>query len=192
MYKLNCIKWMFVCGLAFRISYVIIIGMSYLQYPHTHTQPADCVEVRWLILLYGIESRAHPLLSALTLSRFSFVINISWTFWWMSTWYIILWHADMRILPFQHGHNIWIITYIHAEWEREAKKGYMDRQRKGGGCIVKKLHFYFDHFVCVSEHTENCCKPADLTTVFSQRLNWDAIYRWQIPFNLVFGNPSDT
>lgn len=67
---------------------------------------------------------------------------------------------------------------------------WLDKER-GGGCIVKKLHFYFRSF-CMSEPTENCCKPADLTTVFSQRLNWDAIYRRYgkyVPSKLVFATP---
>lgn len=170
MYKLNCIKWMFVCGLAFRISYVIIIGMSYLQYPHSllHTD-THCTHIEW-----ERESGAPPTIArsrslACSLARSlgalahsHFVINIGWTFWWMSTWYIILWHADMRILPFRLGHTTSELSGTQSTWSERWQKwmvawtnGWMARQRQGEAALhCEKVTFLFSIILYVREHTD--------------------------------------
>lgn len=130
MYKLNCIKWMFVCGLAFRISYVII-GMSYLQYP---TSNAEAFR----------NSVAPP-----TIRSFSFVINISWTFWWMSTWYIIL---GCRYANFA-------IIWGAPEWWRTSElREATAAEAAAASMPCEKVTFLFA-FVHWHKSIPNRCKP---------------------------------
>lgn len=69
-------------------------------------------------------------------------------------------YANFTILAWAQHLNYRTHIRVWIGREREARKdewmgmdGWMDRQRKRGGCIVKKLHFYFRSF-CMSEHTE--------------------------------------
>lgn len=115
----------------------------------TNTTHIECwAAVRMLSLAPPTSRRCFRLCSR---SR-PFPINISWTFWWMSTWYILLGcrYANLAVIRARQRENIWI------------KGG------GGGGGDGSQWKSYIFIRICPLAHKSipKCCKPIQFTIVF--------------------------
>lgn len=101
---------------------------------------------------------------------FSFAINISWTFWWMSTGYII----RVPNLPLQ-PENIW----IKRPTGRTDRAGECERRREKRRQLSEKVTFLFAFPSTAKSRAYQMVVSRSFTTVFSQRLNLNSIYRYR-------------